>query len=102
MKPILKNIVRILIILAAAGLIIAGLSALASSTGGTAMQGHAFEGSLAGGASNLHAEGHGNGSSPLGLLELVKNIGVIGLIITAYWFIQNGLSQIKRKSRLAI
>jgi hypothetical protein len=103
MKSIFTTLGRILIILTVAGLIVAGLSLLTGSTGSaTSMQPPAFDGNLATGTADIRPEGHDGGGSAFGLLELVKNVGVIGLIITAYWFLQNGLNQFKRKSRLAI
>ena len=100
MKSIFTTLGRIVIILAVAVAIIAGTSALTSSSTADAasmQQPPAFDGSMP--ARPDHDEG---GSSAFGLLELVKNIGVTGLIITAYWFLQKWTSQVKRTSRLAV
>ena len=101
MKSIFTTLGRIVIILAVAALIITGVSTLTSSTGDsdtTSMQQPpTFDGNMP--ARPDHDEG---GSSAFGLLELVKNIGVTGLIITAYWFLQKWMNQIKRTSRLAV
>jgi len=104
MKSIFTTLGRIVIILAVAALIVAGVSSLTSSTGDTSStmgQPPAFDESTAASmpARPDHDEG---GSSAFGLLELVKNVGVTGLIITAYWFLQKWTSQIKRTSRLAM
>ena len=104
MKSIFTTFGRSVIILAVAALIVAGTSALTSSTSdasSTMGQPPAFDESM---SANMparpdHDEG---GSSAFGLLELVKNVGVMGLIITAYWFIQKWTSQIKRTGRLAV
>ena len=105
MKSIFTTLGRIVIILAVAALIVAGTSALTSSStsdaSSTMGQPPAFDESM---SANMparpdHDEG---GSSAFGLLELVKNVGVMGLIITAYWFIQKWTSQIKRTGRLAV
>ena len=99
MKSIFTTLGRIVIILAVAALIITGVSTLTSSTGDAAsmQQPPALDGNMP--ARPDHDEG---GSSAFGLLELVKNIGVTGLIITAYWFLQKWMNQIKRTSRLAV
>ena len=99
MKSIFTTLGRIVIILAVAALIITGVSTLTSSTGDTTpmQQPPTFDGNMP--ARPDHDEG---GSSAFGLLELVKNIGVTGLIITAYWFLQKWMNQIKRTSRLAV
>ena len=102
MKSTFKTIGRIVIILAVAGLIIFALSALTSSTADASAamrQPLAFDPDSAMASPAFRPEGGEAGA--FGLLELVKNVGVIGLIITAYWFIQNWIGQIKRKSRLA-
>ena len=100
MKGIFKTIGRIVIILVVAGIIIFALSALTSSTSG-GIQPSGFESNLATGAPAFRPE-RGEAEGGFGLLEIVKNVGVIGLIITAYWLIQNWVSQMKRKSRLAV
>lgn len=99
MKSIFTTLGRIVIILAVAALIVAGTSALTSSSSDatSTQQPPTFDGNMP--ARPDHDEG---GSSAFGLLELVKNIGVTGLIITAYWFIQKWTNQIKRTSRLAV
>ena len=99
MKSIFTTLGRIVIILAVAVAIIAGVSTLTSSTGDASsmQQPPAFDGNMP--ARPDREEG---GSSAFGLLELVKNIGVTGLIITAYWFLQKWTSQVKRTSRLAV
>ncbi len=97
LQSILKNAGRILIILLVAGVIVAGLYLLTSSTG----QAPAFDGNFAG-ARPERLGGHEDGGSAFGMLELVKNIGVMGLIITAYWFIQKWVDQTKRRIRVAV
>ena len=98
-KSTFATLGRIVIILAVAAMIIAGVSTLTSSTSdATSMhQPPAFDGNMP--ARPDREEG---GSSAFGLLELVKNIGVTGLIITAYWSLQKWANQIKRTSRLAV
>jgi len=99
-KSTFTTLGRIVIILAVAALIIAGTSALTSSTSDTSSttgQPPAFDGNMP-----TRPDREEGGASAFGLLELVKNIGVTGLIITAYWFIQKWTNQIKRTSRLAV
>ena len=94
LKSTLKTIGRILIILVVAGVIVAVLSALTSSTG---QSGRAFDG-------NFGTRGLGEragGASAFGLLELFKNIGVISLITMAFWQIQKSLEQAKRRDHIA-
>jgi hypothetical protein len=95
MNSTFKTIGRIVIILAVAALVIAGLSLLTSSTGSApAMQQPAFEANMA------RPERGGEGGSAIGLLELVKNTLVMALIITTYWFGQKWIEQSKRTSRV--
>ncbi|MEW6029611.1 MAG: hypothetical protein ACOYZ8_02285 [Chloroflexota bacterium] len=101
MKSTFKTIGRILLILAVAVIIIAGLSALTSSTADvSAIQPPAFDPSMAG---DMPAppDHHEEGASALGLLELAKNIGVIGLIVTIYWFGQKWTGQMRRRRGFA-
>lgn len=102
MKSTFKTIGRIVIILAVAGLIIATLSALNSAAGGgTAMQPPAREMNFARDAPLEGRERGAGGANAFGLLELVKNMAVMGLIISAYWFGQNWFSRRKRANRIA-
>jgi hypothetical protein len=96
----LKTIGRILIILILAAIVIAGLSALTSSTGQTAVQQPAFDANFAAGAQTRGPGGHEEGDSAFGMLELVKNIGIIGLVITAYWYARTWIEQSKRRIRV--
>lgn len=91
-KSILKTVGRVLIILAVASLISGGLYLLFGSTNHTALATHGFDGG------DFHEEREGGGA--FGILQLVQNIGVIGLVITAWLYVQNTINQIKRKSRL--
>ncbi len=95
-QSILKNAGRIVLILLVAGVIVAALSALTSSSGQTP----AFNGNFVAGRLE-RAGGHEEGGSAFGMLELVKNVGVMGVIITAYWFLQKWFDQTKRRIRVA-
>ena len=98
MKTIFQTLGRILIIFALAALIVAGLSLLTSSGAGAATTGQlAFDGNLPTRLEGFHPDGHAGGADALGLLELVKNIAVMGMIIATYWFGQKWFEQAKRK-----
>lgn len=95
-KSTLTTLGRLLIILVVAGLIVAGLSLTLSSSSASSPTG-APSGEFTGTrpAGMEHHEG-GEGGGAFGLLELVKNIGVIGLIITVFYQLLKWLDRSKR------
>jgi hypothetical protein len=101
LKTTLTTIGRILIILAVASVIVVAISAFTSSTaGGTQAQG--FDPGFATGAPAFRPERGDGGGGGFGFLEIVKNVGVIGLIVTAYWFIQSWFHQFKHTSHVTV
>ena len=96
MKLTLTTIGRILIILVIASIVIAGFSLTVSSntSNGDQPNGQFSAGNPPAGMER-HEGGEGGGGS-FGLLELLKNVGVIGLIITLFY---QSLKWIDRRKR---
>ncbi len=88
MKSTLNTLGRILIILIVASIVIAGFSLTVSSNTSNADQpnGQFSAGNPPAGMERPEGGDHdGGGGGAFGLLELVKNVGVIGLILTLFY-----------------
>jgi hypothetical protein len=95
-KSTLTTLGRILIILVIASIVIAGFSLTVSSntSNGDQPNGQFSAGNPPAGME--HHEGGEGGGGAFGLLELVKNIGVIGLIITVFYQLLKWIDRRKR------
>lgn len=87
MKSTLTTLGRILILLVVASIVIAGFSLTVSSntSNGEQPNGQFSAGNPPAGMERPEGGDHDGGGSSFGLLELAKNIGVIGLIITLFY-----------------
>jgi len=88
MKSTLNTLGRILIILIVASIVIAGFSLTVSSniSSGDSPNGQLSAGNPPTGMERPEGGDHdGGGGGAFGLLELLKNVGVIGLIIALFY-----------------
>ena len=87
MKSTFTTLGRILIILVIASIVIAGFSLTVSSntSNGNQSNGQFSAGNPPAGMERPEGGDHDSGGGAFGLLELLKNVGVIGLIITLFY-----------------
>lgn len=98
MKSTFTTLGRILIILVIASVVIAGFSLTVSSNASNRDQpnGQFSAGNPPAGMERPEGEDHDGGGGVFGLLELVKNVGVIGLIITLFYQFMKWIDHRKR------
>ena len=98
MKSTLTTLGRILIILIVASIVIAGFSLTVSSntSSGDRPSGQFNAGNPPTGMERPEGGDHDGGGGTFGLLELVKNVGVIGLIITLFYQLLKWIDHRKR------
>lgn len=87
MKSTLTTLGRILIILVIASIVIAGFSLTVSSNTSNGDQANSqfSAGNPPTGMERPEGGDHDGGGGAFGLLEMIKNIGVIGLILTLFY-----------------
>lgn len=98
MKSALSTLGRILIILVIASIVVAGFSLTVSSntSNGDQANGRFSAGNPPTGMERPEGGDHDGGGGAFGLLELVKNIGVIGVMITLFYQLLKWIDHRKR------